>query len=129
MKYYNNYPISPVAAPGGVVAAGVAGALVVASMGAAKAIRKVRAGKKTHTEAANKIAREALGTGIAMAAGAAVAKTLFRSNALGLAAMVAVSIGAKYAYDEMLHTCAEKREHREESPIKAAPEKPGKAKK
>lgn len=95
---YNKTNVSNAPAVGGIVAMGVAGALVTGSVAAATELRKKENAEcRAHT--AMKVGKEALGGGIAWAAGAAVAKTLFRSNVLGIVAMVAVSAGVKYAYD------------------------------
>lgn len=92
--------LASVATPiNGVVAMGVAGALVTGSVAAASEIRKVREDKADNVQALVKVGKEALGGGLAWAAGAAVAKTVFRSNILGILTMVAVSAGVKYAYD------------------------------
>lgn len=86
----------------GIAAMGVAGALVTGSVAAAREFRNTQTDDETKTNALAKVGKEALGGGIAWAAGAAVAKTLFRSNILGIVAMVAVSAGVKYAYDGLL---------------------------
>lgn len=95
---YNKTNVSNVPAVGGIVAMGVAGALVTGSVAAATELRK-KESAECRSQTAMKVGKEALGGGIAWAAGAAVAKTLFRSNLLGIVAMVAVSAGVKYAYD------------------------------
>lgn len=91
-----NVPSAPAA--GGIVAMGVAGALVTGSVAAATELRK-KENAQCRGQTVMRVGKEALGGGIAWATGAAVAKTLFRSNILGIVAMVAVSAGVKYAYD------------------------------
>ncbi len=102
--YYQPYPTSAYGypQPGGVAVLGVTGALLAGSMAAAQAIRKVKNKELDNAQALSQVAKESLGAGIATAAGAAVGKTLFQSGPLSLAAMIAVSIGVKYAYDELL---------------------------
>lgn len=95
---YTKTNVSNVPAAGGIVAMGVAGALMTGSMAAATELRKNESAE-CRAQTIMKVGKEALGGGIALAAGAAVAKTLFRSNLLGIVAMVAVSAGVKYAYD------------------------------
>ena len=84
---------------GGIVAVGVAGALLTATFSAAKEIRKVRQEGKDSTEAVVSVAKESLGAGLATAAGAMVGRTFFRSSALGVAAMLAARVGVMYAYE------------------------------
>ena len=84
---------------GGVVAAGIAGAAVTGTVAAARDLRKVKDGEKDKDEVIKTVAKEALGGGLAVAAGAAVAKAVFRTSPLGFVAMLAVGVGAKYAYD------------------------------
>lgn len=118
---YKNTIASNVPTAGGIVSMGVAGALVTGSVAAATELRKA-GDAESRTQAAMTVGKEALGGGIAWAAGAAVAKTLFRSNLLGILAMVAVSAGVKYAYDGLTAPKAEEVEK------KAAPAKTAKTK-
>lgn len=86
----------------GTVAAGVAGALITGSMAAAREARETGTSKEKRAEFARNVAKESITGGIAVAVGVTVAKTLFRSNLLGLIAMAAVSAGTKYAIDECI---------------------------
>ena len=90
---------------GGVAAAGVVGAAVTGAVAAARDLRKVKEGEMDKETAIKTVAKEALGGGLAVAAGAAVAKTLFRTSPLGFVAMLAVGVGAKYAYDTYVSKC------------------------
>ena len=92
---------------GGLAATGLAGAVVSGTVAAAKGMREVREGKD-RSEIVRTVARESLGGGLALAAGAFVARSLFRSTPLGFVAMLAVSIGAKYAYDGFADSLQEK---------------------
>lgn len=118
---YKQANVSNAPAAGGIVAMGVAGALVTGSVAAATELRK-KENAECRGQTAMKVGKEALGGGIAWATGAAVAKTLFRSNILGIIAMVAVSAGVKYAYDGL--TAPKEAEAEKE----AAPAKTAKAK-
>ena len=93
---------TPVAPASGVFAMGVAGALITATSTAARGVRDVQSGLKTRQEAVNTVVKESLGAGLAVAAGAAVGKTLFRSGPACLLTMLAVGVGAKYVYDGMV---------------------------
>ena len=99
--------VSNTAPVGGVVAMGVAGALITGAVSAAQEIRKVKEGEEDRAQAVSRVAKESLGGGLALATGAVVAKTLFRSTGLGLIAMLAVGAGVKYAYDGFMKPNAE----------------------
>jgi hypothetical protein len=104
-QQYQTYPQSPLrtALPtGGIVAMGLAGAVITAIGATARGLRETKAGEITRSEMIVDVAKEALGGGLATAAGAAVAGTVTRSGALSLAAMAAVGIGVKYVYDGMV---------------------------
>ena len=107
---YNNsqsqYPgnFTPVSCS--LVSLGVAGALVNGSVAAADEIRKAREGKEDRAQAVTNVAKEAVGGGLAVAAGAAVARALFRPSLVGAVAMVAVSVGVKYAYNNLMAKAA-----------------------
>jgi hypothetical protein len=122
-QYYQAYPqtqtrtVLPV---GGIVAMGLAGAVITAVGATARGLRDAKDGAKTRAEVVTDVAREALGGGLATAAGAAVAGTVFRSGALSLAAMAAVGIGVKYVYDGMAASVCSA------APAEAAPAKPAK---
>lgn len=97
--------VTPVSPLRGIVSMGVAGALISATSTVARNIRDIQRGTKTRQEALNGVVKESVGTGLAVAAGAAVGKTLFRtSGAACLLTMLAVGIGAKYAYDGMVES-------------------------
>lgn len=101
--YYNNYSnFSTFGQPfsiGGLLSAGITGALITGATATASNFRKVQAGSQTRLEALGNVAKEAVGGGLAVAAGTAVARTLFRANPLGLLTMFVVSAGVKYLYD------------------------------
>ena len=99
--------VSNSASLGAVAATGLAGALVGGAVAAAKGAREIKEGKDK-SELVRVVAKEALGSGLALAAGAFVAKSLFRSTPLGFVSMLAVSIGAKYVYDGLACSLAEK---------------------
>ena len=99
MAHYPYNPLNTSLHMGGVAAAGIVGAAITGTVAAARDIRKVKNGEKDKEEVIKAVAKEALGGGLAVAAGAAVAKTIFRTNPLGFVAMLAVGVGAKYAYD------------------------------
>ena len=100
--YAQNYPVSgynQVSPLNGALAMGLAGALISGSVAAAGEFRKVKENHEARKDAVTVVGREALGGGIAWAAGSVVAKTLFRSNVLSIVAATAVAAGVKYAYD------------------------------
>lgn len=100
--YQTNAAYNPSSQPiGGIMAAGLVGAAITGTIAAARGLREVQDGAKEPSRAVVSIAKEALGGGVALAAGAAVAKTLFHSSRLGFVAMLAVGIGAKYTYDSL----------------------------
>ena len=112
---------SPSIPVSGILAAGMVGAAITATLVAARELREVKQENKDNVEALGNIAKESLGGGIAVAAGAAVAKTFFRSSTLGFAAMLAVGIGTKYAYDAVIaKACATKNLCEKNIPAKAA---------
>ncbi len=115
--------LTPASSINGVMASGVAGALITGAMAAASELRETAGNKEKRREAIGAVAKEGFGGGLAVAAGVAVGKTLFRSNILGLLAMFAVSAGVKYAYDGL--TSAGKTEA---EPVPAVPDKGAKAK-
>lgn len=122
-QQYQAYPQTqtrPALPVGGVVAMGLAGAVITAIGATARGLRDAKTGAKTRSEVIGDVAKEALGGGLATAAGAAVAGAVFRSNALSLAAMAAVGIGVKYAYDGMVGSVCTA------APAEAAPAKPAK---
>lgn len=101
--YPQNQTLTRSAIPtGGIVAMGLAGAVITAVAATARGLRELKDGDATRSEVIGEVAKEALGGGLATAAGAAVAGTVFRSNALSLVAMAAVGIGVKYVYDGMV---------------------------
>ena len=100
MTMHLNHTMSHVPTVEGTIAAGVAGALITGSMTAAREAREKGADKEKRAEFASNVVKESVTGGLAVAVGVAVAKTLFRSNILGIIAMAAVSAGAKYAIDE-----------------------------
>jgi len=102
------YPLRQTALPvGAITAMGAAGAIIGGTAAAAKDLRQVKNGDMTREAAAGHILKEALGSGLATAAGA-VAGTFFRTNILGLAAMAVVGVGTKYLYDGVAGLAAEK---------------------
>lgn len=105
-QYHASFTPDPPAL-NGVVAMGVAGALITGAVAAATAIRDAKTHPEKTGQVVSKVGKEALGGGLAWAAGAAVARTFFRSNVIGILAMVAVSTGVKYAYDGILTPKAE----------------------
>ncbi|MDQ7832573.1 MAG: hypothetical protein RDU30_12630 [Desulfovibrionaceae bacterium] len=102
------YPLRQTGLPvGAITAMGAAGAIIGGTAAAAKDLRQVKEGDMTREAAAGHILKEALGSGLATAAGA-VAGTFFRSGVLGLAAMAVVGVGTKYLYDGVAGLAAEK---------------------
>jgi hypothetical protein len=102
------YPLRQTALPvGAITAMGAAGAIIGGTAAAAKDLRQVKSGEMTREAAAGHILKEAVGSGLATAAGA-VAGAFFRSSVLGLAAMAVVGVGTKYLYDGVAGLAAEK---------------------
>lgn len=94
---YISAPVPYVSPVAGILAAGLTGAVIMGAGSAACEIRKVKDGKVDKTDAAATVAKKSLGGGLAVAAGAAVGKLLFRSNILGATAMIATTVGVLYA--------------------------------
>ena len=106
-QYNQQYPArqSLTGLPVGAVAAmGMVGAMLGGIVAAARDARALEDGEKNRKEAAGDIVKEAVGTGLAAAVGAAAGGAFFRSGPLALAAMAAVGIGTKYLYDGLTGT-------------------------
>lgn len=100
--YTQNYPSAnyAYASPlNGALAMGIAGALITGSVAAASEFRKVKEAQTSQADALAAVGKEALGGGVAWAAGAVVGNTLFRSNVLSIITTTAVAAGVKYAID------------------------------
>jgi len=107
--YYTTYPQNaytqqrltnlPV---GAVATMGLVGALLGGVVTAARDMRDVRAGTMDQGELAGDVLKEALGTGLATAAGTAAGGLFFRNGVLALATMAAVGVGTKYLYDGLV---------------------------
>jgi len=86
-------------------AGAVAGAVIGGAVSAAKQYRDFKDGKVTKEKAAENTVKEAAGTGLATAAGAAVAGTLGLGLFASLAAFTVVSAGMKYLWDSKVNEC------------------------
>ena len=86
--------------PAAVSASGTVGAVIGATVAAAKDIKRVNKGEMTKSEAAADIGKEAVGTGLSTAAGVAVTGVLGIGGLLGLASIVGVAAGTKYIWDK-----------------------------
>lgn len=87
---------------GAVATMGLVGALLGGVVTAARDMRGVRAGTMDQGELAGDVLKEALGTGLATAAGTAAGGVFFRNGVLALATMAAVGVGTKYLYDGLV---------------------------
>lgn len=85
--------------PAATTAAGSVGAVVGGSVAAAKDFKRVSNGEMTKGEAAADIGKEAVGTGLATAAGVAVTGLFGLTGLIGIASIVGVSAGAKYVWN------------------------------
>lgn len=78
---------------------GVVGALVGGAAAAAKAIPEVNASRMSGGQAVREVLKEAAGSGLSTAAGAAAAGALGLGGALSLVAMFGVATGVKYLWN------------------------------
>ncbi|WP_320170492.1 hypothetical protein [Maridesulfovibrio sp.] len=85
--------------PAAVSASGTVGAVVGATVAAARDIKRVNDGTMTKSEAATDIGLEAVGTGLSTAAGVAVVGAAGIGGLLGLAGIVGVAAGTKYLWN------------------------------
>lgn len=96
--------VASVAAPVSRVAlgAGAVGAVLGASAGLAEGVAAYRAGTMDKQEAAMHTIKEAGGTGLAAAAGAAVATSIGMGGILGIVSMIAVGTAVKYVWNNAM---------------------------
>lgn len=78
------------------------GALIGGAAAAASVIPKVKSDEMTSGEATRVVLKEAAGTGLATAAGAAVAGAVGLGGMLSVLAMVGVATGAKYLWNSAM---------------------------
>ena len=90
-------PVSRVA-----LGAGVFGAVLGASAGLAEGIAGYRAGTMDKQQAAMHTLKEASGSGLAAAAGAAVATTVGMGGVVGLLGMLAVGTAVKFVWNNAM---------------------------
>lgn len=81
-------------------ASGALGAVVGGTVATAKDMKRVKEGEMTKTEAAADIGKEAVGTGLATAAGVAVTGLFGIGGLLGIVSIVGVASGTKYLWDK-----------------------------
>lgn len=117
---YQNYPnpyyrVSP-SVPNSALVMGGLGAVVGAGNAVAKTNRQVKQEEITKQQAVETVINETLGTGLAVAAAAAVVGATRARGVVSLAGILAVSAGAKYLWD----TATAK----EPEPVKVEPAKP-----
>ena len=86
--------------PAATTAAGSVGAIVGGAVAAARDAGRVSQGEMTKGEAVADVGKEAVGTGLATAAGVAVTGALGITGLLGLVSIVSVSAGAKYLWNK-----------------------------
>ncbi|NDV28545.1 magnetosome protein MamC [Desulfovibrio sp. JC010] len=91
---------SRVLLPAAVSASGTVGAVVGATVAAAKDIKRISDGEMTKSEAAADIGKEAVGTGLSTAAGVAVTGILGLTGLLGVVSIVGVAAGTKHLWDK-----------------------------
>ncbi|MFW5735136.1 MAG: hypothetical protein ACOCWR_08760 [Oceanidesulfovibrio sp.] len=84
------------------LAVGGAAMVIGAASGLAQGIAQAKDGSMNGQQVAVHTAKEALGTGIAVAAGATVASALNMRGFLGVAGMVAVGAAVKYTWDQSM---------------------------
>ena len=98
-QYYPSQYRQTTLPAGALATMGFAGAVIGGAVAAARDLRRVKDGAMTREHAVGDVVKEAVGSGLATAAGAAAAGTFFRSSALSLAAMAVVGVGTKYLFD------------------------------
>jgi len=81
---------------------GVIGALVGGAAAAAKAIPEVKGSRMSGGQATREVLKEAAGSGLSTAAGAAMAGALGLGGALSLVAMFGVATGVKYLWNSAI---------------------------
>jgi hypothetical protein len=107
---------------GAIATMGLVGAMLGGVVTAARDMRDVRTGAMTRNEVVGDVLKEAVGTGLATAAGTAAAGAFFRNGALALATMAAVGIGTKYLYDGVVNAARESKSAAT-APVKATSKK------
>lgn len=86
--------------PAAVSASGTVGAVVGATVAAARDIKRINEGEMTKGEAAADIGKEAVGTGLSTATGVAVTGLLGLGGLLGIVSIVGVAAGTKYLWNK-----------------------------
>jgi len=89
-------------APRATLAMGAAGAIVGATVSAARNIGKVQKEQISREEAVKDIIREAGTTGLSTATGTAVVSALGLGGLFSLAGLIGVTVGTKYLVDKTL---------------------------
>ncbi|TVM36570.1 magnetosome protein MamC [Oceanidesulfovibrio marinus] len=108
------------------LAVGGAAMIIGAASGLAQGIAQARDGSMTGQQVAVHTAKEALGTGLAVAAGASVASALSMRGTLGIAGMIAVGAAVKYTWDQSMSRdlLCKSASAAEEKPAKTTEKKP-----
>lgn len=107
---------------GAIATMGLVGAMLGGVVTAARDMREVRAGTMTRGEVAGDVLKEAVGTGLATAAGTAAGGAFFRNGFLALGTMAVVGIGTKYLYDGLVNAASEAKTAAS-APVKATTKK------